>query len=665
MANYVLGIDETGGFWTTPFVTSRNKHLKSFACGVCFIDKSDDDIKNIFFDLYEKFNGCRPAGPNLKDALEGNAFHSTNLNKDKLKDCRSAFAPIIDKVFCSEGLPSLYANNQDWWLTSVVVVIQEFLDSYDFNNCDKITIHFDGRKDTTWGTLDEGTAPYNPATQQWDTYRNYHEFLKARILDYINPIIKHRNLNVKLYYGQDTKNGDIAVADIAAKLVVGSFNDKTFLDGITVKKRSCRRITNLNSPESLFDNNQVIEAFSTILSELEQGDGKHMEMVPPILNKLSGQEEQYSVAWSMFYDFIKNRIKDRKLDAYIPLVKCFTEELEKILPEWKNKLDGLKELNSVDFIILITEFYSHVGEATVLPFSFEEFEKSNEKNEGRILRRWENYIRFYLRVAQICFNGYDFNTIVRPMESLWEKQKQIMQILKVDNDNHSSAIMGTLGQAYAFIGENSKAEEIFNEGLETSTSKKGQTYSYLFTIYHKAENTEKCREYFRLCTGIEANAYHSKFSDDRLSTFDLLSYEKLRALELKVNGKTDLPRFEIEKRKDLGNEYPIPLIKKWAAIALYFENKDDNKDLIISLFNDAASDLIKESGFAVRSMSLTIYQCSYLLGLPNGHYEELFKKLTEECKGFAEYAKSVPGIEKLDNNLDIWERACLLPFYYA
>ncbi|MEE1259579.1 MAG: hypothetical protein U0K66_05275 [Paludibacteraceae bacterium] len=664
MAHYVLAIDETGGFMTSPF--DNQKWIKSFSCGVCFIDKTEEDIKNIFVKLYNDFNGCSPNTNDLKSILRNEAFHSNKLSEDKLIKCKDAFAPIIDKAFSSKDKPSLYANNQDWWLTSVVVVIELFLDSYKFQSNDTIDIFFDGRKDTTWGALDENTSPYDPNNdQQWDIYKQYHKFLKDQIWNYISPIMTHRGLNIKLYYGQDSNNAGIAVADIVTKLVARGLSKKQFIEGIPVETRSCRQINNLNSPEKLFENDQIIEAYTTILHELENDDNKHIGMVSTILNKLNQQEEDYAIVWSLFYDFIKNRIEERKLESSQQLVEIFTGELKKILPEWSNKVKGLKELNCTDFIILINEYSSHLGIATSMPFSFDEFEKYNNKYEGRLLRRWENKIRFNLRAAEICFNGYDFKTIQESMSDLCDKQDKLREMLDGEKDNHSSAILGTLGQAYAFLNETSNAESKFKRSLEISDSKKGQTYSYIFTICHKIGDVEKCKEYFRLSTGIEASDYLSKLEEDRSRNFNLVSYEKLRALEIKKNGRTDLPRFDIENHSDLGNEYPIPLIKKWVAISLYLENKEENKGLIMSLLNESAESCIKGKGIAIRAMAIPMFQCISLIGSTNSQYEKFINDLANECPGFAEYAEAVPNIKTLDNKLDIWDRALLLPFYYA
>lgn len=668
MAHYVLAIDETGEFLTSPFYTLSKNKRKSFACGVCFIDKSEQDIKDVFSGLHHAFFGVAPISNDIKDILgeKNKNFHSKNLDSSKLSFCKDAFMPFIDNIFCSDGLPSLYANNQDWWLTSIVVTIELFLDNYDFKDFDDITIMFDERKDSIWGVLDQNTAPYtpqnfdknNPNIGQKKIFDGYHHFLIGQIYKYLDPMIKHRNIDgrINIRFGGDSRNPEIAVADLAAKWITNGLIPKT-----RYKSRQCKEISNYKSPEHLFQNQQYVESFSTILHELENKNTKHVSMVSNILNALETSDD-YSILWSLFYDFIKNRIDYRSLDVSKTLVEVFTRELKNILPVWNDRIE-LKELSCTDFIILINEYSSHAG-AISMPFSADEFEKSNE-TENRILRRWENNIRFYLRAAQICFNGYDFKTISKEMASLWNKQKQVIKLLGEGNDSHSSSMIGTLGQAYAFLGDDATAEIIFNEGLSTSNSKKEQTYSYLFTIYHKKRDVKRCYELFKLSSGFEAKDYLSQWENDRSKKFNLVSYEKLRALELKTNGKTELPRFDIENHKELKSEYPVPLIKKWSAISLYLDNKDKNKNLIKDLLCEATIDLMKANGFAERSLALPIIQCASLVGFRGDQYVELFNALTKESDGFANYAKSTPGIETLDNDLDIWDRALLLPFYYA
>ena len=102
--------------------------------------------------------------------------------------------------------------------------------------------------------------------------------------------------------------------------------------------------------------------------------------------------------------------------------------------------------------------------------------------------------------------------------------------------------------------------------MEYSIKSTNRTYSYLFTIYHRNKDLDKARECFKGQTEFTPEEYLTNKKDD---AWKLLSYFKLRALELYVNGNTKLPHIELLELSNYNSEYPFPLVMKWAAISLY------------------------------------------------------------------------------------------------
>jgi len=181
-----------------------------------------------------------------------------------------------------------------------------------------------------------------------------------------------------------------------------------------------------------------------------------------------------------------------------------------------------------------------------------------------------------------------------------------------------------------------------------------KTASYLFCIYLREENIEKCHEYFEKQTGVCA-ADFCKQKDKCSDAWFLLSYARLKGLEIYKNGRSNLP-----KLGDFNpNGYPRPLILKWQA---FEENSGKN-------LQKAAELLLKEIGFTLRTLALPVIQMLYCFEPKNDlckDYGKILEGLKNECENFKRYVNDVqPSLNTLDNGLDLWSRAMLLPGYYA
>ena len=311
-----------------------------------------------------------------------------------------------------------------------------------------------------------------------------------------------------------------------------------------------------------------------------------------------------------------------------------------------------------------------------MPFSRESFinclKKNDNSSETRLLRKWEEMVSFTLREAQVYFNAYNFLEIKQHVENIWVQHEKLLGsipdiICDDKKDEPTTALIGTLAQSYAYNGYYDNAMEYFNMSLEYSVKSKNRTYSSLFTIYHRHKDLDNARRYFELQNDVTPEQYYvnKKYGD----AWKLLSYCKLRALGLYLNGKTELPYIELSELSSYNSEYPFPLVMKWTAIALYLEDKVKNKTAIEKLLDDAIANLLdKDNGFAINTLALPLIQCYALLNKQNPYhakYNNLMSEFEKKSGYFAKYVESAPDLKDINNSKDIWDRAILLPFIYA
>jgi len=121
-----------------------------------------------------------------------------------------------------------------------------------------------------------------------------------------------------------------------------------------------------------------------------------------------------------------------------------------------------------------------------------------------------------------------------------------------------------------------------------------------------------------------------------------------------------LYRFSIDETGDFDcNGYPRLLILKWQA---FEENSGKN-------LQKAAELLLKETGFTLRTLALPVIQMLYFFEPKNDlckDYGKILEGLKNECESFKRYVNDErSSLNALENGLDLWSRAMLLPGYYA
>ncbi len=678
MAVYKLGIDETGSF-------ALNDRLgDSFVCGVLTC-VAENQLIDTYKQVYKKIKKENVVPENFLAQMHYTNHHSAadiEVYKEKL-------LPLLSNVFISEGHPILFANNQNWWLIAISMVISTTLKSSFLHGGDSLFVDIDERAPITWGiicntddslSLTEGFSlrQQSDRIQAEISFKNYHSYLLSQIQLFVNDIARERNIDIEIRFVSDSKSVYVNLADVVCGLCR---KDSACIEHLT--RCYCSHFMSGNDPIQLKKTNPIA-AISTVFQEVYNDNLHNMEIVDKTILKRVRDLDNYVLVWDMFYDLLKAKIssrrnKENQLMAIKPLVDVFWGEYLIVKSLNYEVLSGETKL---EILNLIAEYYSHLG-SIKLPFEETEFFDLLKYNgkcaETRLLRRWEKYVSYMLRKAQIDFNGYNFDSANVSFTKLWEHQEVILKQLQLffENDDKSlkdeptAAIVGTLAQSYAYNGDLDSAIDFFEMSREYTMRSSAQTNSFLLTIYQRKKDVEKMRECFVAQVGKTPEEYYEvkDFSD----IWKVISYCRLRATELYVNKTTNLKGDDLFRDlADIG-EYPLPLAQKWEAIALFFEDKEANRNKVEKLFTLAIESLMKESnGFTIRTLVLPIIQCYGFINPQNkfhsGYNGFLEKTLLRESDAFRHYVEqNSPRLLRISNKRDfsMWERALMLPFIYS
>lgn len=665
MKIYRFAIDETGSF-------TINKGDTSFVCGV-LISENKNALRDKYKELYVDLEIGEKA-PDDDDKLlknEANSsdeanFHYTKLSKNKKNICKQKILPVAQKIYISKGQPVLYANNQDWWLKATTVVISNFLDSENFEKGDKVEIYIDCRHEKVVGIPELANSQSN----NYELFIKYHNLLIERLEKFIKiEKYKKNGISISLEFNSDTNSFFVNVADLVCGFVRESG------DTITqeIVECDCSKFMSGDNPKQFIDTDPLA-SLTIILEEVSNSKFENIKLIDEILKKLRQDNDKFIYVWDIFYDFIKTKIKERSLSSNLTKLKNFVD----IFLNEFNKESCLKLIpayKSLEIMILFVEYYSHIG-AIHPPIEKEKIlsyiTKTDKNYETRLLRRWEKYISYSLRKAQILFNNYDFNSVKSNFENIWENHEKIIinipnEISESKKDEPTAAIIGTLAQSYAYIGNYDDAIEYFNLSKDYAIKTSSITSSYIFTIHHLQKNLQKAKKAFKNQTTFTPEEYFNK--QNFTKTWDLLLYCKLRALDLHINGSTNLKAVDLKALKNYNTGYPFPLIQKWEGIAKWLESST-NKKIVYEYFEDAITKLLEEeSAFTIKTLALPIIQCFALVDNQNKYhaeYNNILRDLKNQSKCFSDYVdKKATLLNDIKNDADIWTRATQLPFIYT
>lgn len=660
MAKYVLAIDEFGKF------AIGNKN--SFACGVV-VEANELTLKQAYQKVYKEFGFPEPVPNNTNELLQTKEdindkarFHFNKLTDSQLEICKNNLLGFAKKVYVSKDKPTMFANNQSWWLIAVVVVIERFLNDYPFEEGSEVEVWLDCRSDKVWGVLQEDVEELG--------FASYHNTLKQQIERRVQNYAANKGVTLKIYFKSDTSSFYINLAD----LVCGFVRTDRAAIGAEIVETSCRMFTEKVDVVKMA-NQYPLSALNCIFQEVLNEIYLNIPQANNIIRHLRQDREEYVMAWDSFNEFVKLKIESRSTASSLvkakQLIDCFLEEFS------NTKGQCLKGEQRLEMVTRFVEYYSHIGEVNV-PIDdamFDDLLKSVDSNsETRALRRWEKKVSFVLRQSQIYFNGYNFEGFRQTIEQCYSQHERIINSIEVLKDEQGKvkdeptvALLGTLAQTYAYIGDIDQAEEYFILSKEYAIKSNAITDSYLFCLHHCKGDIEACRTDFEAVSKKTPERYveDKKFED----LWTLLLYCKLRALELHTNGKTALPCIDLKSLSSYNSEYPFPLIMKWEAIALWIENATANKQIVEKYFSDAINNLLSEdNGFAIKTLALPIVQCYGLVNNRNEYharYNQIVEQLQRQSQSFASYVKSSDVLQSITNKEDLWQRALSLPFIYS
>ena len=660
MAKYVLAIDEFGKFE----IGTKN----SFACGVV-VEANELTLKQAYQKVYKEFGFPEPVPNSTNELLQTKEdindkarFHFNKLTDSQLEICKNNLLGFAKKVYVSKDKPTMFANNQSWWLIAVVVVIERFLNDYPFEEGSEVEVWLDCRSDKVWGVLQEDVEELD--------FASYHNTLKQQIERRVQNYAANKGVTLKIYFKSDTSSFYINLADLVCGFVR---KDRAAIE-VDIVATSCRMFTEKVDVVKMA-NQYPLSALNCIFQEVLNEIYLNIPQANNIIRHLRQDREEYVMAWDSFNEFVKLKIESRSTASSLvkakQLIDCFLEEFS------NTKGQCLKGEQRLEMVTRFVEYYSHIGEVNV-PIDdamFDDLLKSVDSNsETRALRRWEKKVSFVLRQSQIYFNGYNFEGFRQTIEQCYSQHERIINSIEVLKDEQGKvkdeptvALLGTLAQTYAYIGDIDQAEEYFILSKEYAIKSNAITDSYLFCLHHCKGDIEACRTDFEAVSKKTPERYaeDKKFED----LWTLLLYCKLRALELHTNGKTALPCIDLKSLSSYNSEYPFPLIMKWEAIALWIENATANKQIVEKYFSDAINNLLSEdNGFAIKTLALPIVQCYGLVNNRNEYharYNQIVEQLQKQSQSFASYVKSSDVLQSITNKEDLWQRALSLPFIYS
>lgn len=638
---HILAIDETGNFYSDNW---------SSVCGVS-VNGNELELKKTYQNVYKEFGFPEPVPNDIKSLLQTTddindkaRFHFNKMNDSQKGILEKYLLPFVECLYVSKGKPVLFANNQNWWLIAVTVVIKEFLRKCNIEKGDEVEILIDNRNNKVFGVVEEVD------------FIEYHNDIKNQILNSVRNYIPDNKL--KIEFRPDTSSLFVNLADVCC----GFRKSEELSDKVVFC--DCKTMHDNIDAVACKDKNPFV-ALCTIIQEVDNKNFRNVSYTEEILKKLRYIPDEYHKTWDLFYDLVKLQISERESDSALVKVKDF---VELFLKEFNNaRKQKLPTSKCIELMILFVEYYSHIGEINS-PYTREDIEKvlykTDRNSETRILRKWEKMISFTLRESQIFFNAYNFISANDNLVDVWKKHENIVNLLRnsfSEKDEQTTALLGTLAQSYAFKGDFENAIDFFELSGNYAIKSANITDSYMFNIYHRLGKIDECKEcYERIAKGRKPEG----------NLWTLLSYFKLRALELYADEKTELPDIELQNLKNYNTEYPFPLVMKWAAIAMCLEDAEANKSQIERYFNDAIENLLKtENGFTIKTLALPIMQCYSFVDNKNQYhskYNTVVDELKKQSPYFAKYVdERAFFLNNIKNEADLWQRAMSLPFIYS
>lgn len=670
MATYFFAIDETGKF----NIFSDPQY--SFACGVLMTASQSEIIaryKRIFGNNYA-LSAIHYFPKKDKDQCPNPICEDPT----KVAKCIGELVPLAEKVYISDGKPILASNQQHWWVLAVASVIQGLFENYEFKKGDTINIEVDGRADIVWGIIEDENKTKKTPTQdeRYEVYKAYHNIIAADFKKkYVDKYIQsYGGIYINFRFSSDSSSHHVNVADIICGLIKDENKPE---HGISATKCFCIDVLSNESPMDYIDDNPYI-ALTLILQRVLSGDRKDVDLLKRVFPRLAKSRESYVQAWEEIDSFMEVNLQKRGQENIMPklapLQKYFCDEIKLNRTNTKNE-PLLSTKTRTEVIYRLLAFETHNG--AIKPYFSKDYclELLNKGDEQHLIRKWEIYLKNCYNFAQIEFNAYDFGAVEADFKKLWQTQEKFTELpfdFVNEKDDTTAAITGNIGQALAFQGklEDALFYYAIAEDKVYKRLGRGKTMGYIFTIYHRQRKLDQCHEYFQKQTGKNAINFGNSINE-KTDGFLLHSYLRLRALELELNeGVTNLPALP---QIDFSLHYPFNLVWKWAAVNRLIEHGTNDKMALSHLTKAVEGSM--QGGFTLQTMALPAIQLIHCISPKNvlcQDYTTRVQELREKSEHFKKFVDTQvvedtikQPLATLDNGLTLWQRAMLLPSYYA
>ena len=558
-------------------------------------------------------------------------------------------------------------------MRAVSAVIRGFFRLERVQNGDEVRFEIDRRARKVLGLQESRDGEEQGSAKKYHQLltKKYHQLLKEQIEEEFRERTQSRGIRFTLDFRSDDRSPLVNLADLAC-----GFVKDEMLGGNRIHSVPYSSLVEAGDVADLLKIN-ANAAMEAVLSQAVEGDFSQAVHVPAIFSELSKDKLAYSNVWNeihyLYSEYLEARGQIPDILAHLDRLR---DELEKELEQPRYK-EIVSEKQQIDFLLdCLIGLDTHLG-AIEDRYGARCLNLLQKQNTERLSDHWESWLRLFIRRAQFDFNAYRFEQVLQDMEPLRKTQNRLHELLspamKLPDgdsklpDRSLAEIHGTLGQAYAFLGRWDDATlELEEDSALADEGSRSKPASYLFCVYLHQKNQEQCRSWFEK----QVDAKPSEFFDGWLSTkrsssWALLSYLRLRGLELELCG-TDLPALDPAKLQDYEKaDYPWPLILKWAAFGLFSEGK---KDEAKALLRQAVNRLEGSSEFTLRTLALSHYQMLGLLRTDSklrSDYKARLENLMEAGPEFAKYVESHNLGKIWDDGRTLWERAMCLPGYYA
>ena len=299
--------------------------------------------------------------------------------------------------------------------------------------------------------------------------------------------------------------------------------------------------------------------------------------------------------------------------------------------------------------------------------------------------RQEKILSIRNRAYNNQFNNYDFQSIIDDFETV--VQKRVADIPVYEKDYLTGEMLGTIGQAYAFLSKNhpenkEKAVSYFQQSKYHFIP--GHRYhqmsvNYLTTIYWYHNELTSAKEAFAEHADIDGNKSVAQWIRDIVNAEEYhpgVAFNLSLLLRLAVSrGQVALKAIKnIEDflKKCNINQHPYELIYKWLGLA-YMNNNEYSE--AVKAFDKSIA-ISKPMEFTIKTIMVSVIglKCIALKKLSENDSAEtdslqkMVDDLTGESEHFAEYIESIGGMEQMLNEIATQNTSAVskwMPFAYA